>query len=113
VRRSCHAEKTENYVLTVATREARNANEPMVADLTESEFGGNLASVAVKMFPHSIYFKKFYKICAFNAICKDNAAINYITVQHKKGSLPSTLTGHTTLVRYHNNNFIRLIYHAQ
>jgi hypothetical protein len=35
-----------------------------------------------------------------NAICKDNSAINCITVQHKKCSLSSTLTGHTTLVYY-------------
>jgi hypothetical protein len=28
----------------------------------------------------------------------DNTAIKHITVQHKKGSFPSTLTGHTTLV---------------
>jgi hypothetical protein len=42
--------------------------------------------------------KTFYKCCAFNAIHKDNAEINCITVQHKKDSFPSTLTGHTTLV---------------
>jgi hypothetical protein len=40
-------------------------------------FGRNLASVAVKMFSHLIYFlKKFYKCCTFNAICRDNAATN-------------------------------------
>jgi hypothetical protein len=61
-------------------------------------FGRNLASVAVKMFSHWIYFqKKFYK-CTFNAICKDDAPINCMTVQHNKASLPSNLTGHTTLV---------------
>jgi hypothetical protein len=44
-------------------------------------FGRNLASVAVKMFSHSIYFEnKLYKSCAFSAICKDNAAINCITI---------------------------------
>jgi hypothetical protein len=48
-------------------------------------FGRNLASVVVKMFSHWIYFiKKFYKFCSLNAICKDNAAINCITFQHKK-----------------------------
>jgi hypothetical protein len=37
-------------------------------------FGRNLASVAVKMFSHFIYFtNKFYKVCTFSAICKDNA----------------------------------------
>jgi hypothetical protein len=55
-------------------------------------FGRNLASVTVKMFSHSIQFIKiFYKFCTFNAICKDNAVINFITVQHKKVSFPSTL----------------------
>jgi hypothetical protein len=40
-------------------------------------FGRNLVSVAVKMFSHLIYFiKKFDKLCTFNAIRKDNAAIN-------------------------------------
>jgi hypothetical protein len=46
------------------------------------EIGGNLETVAMSMFPHLIYFeKKFY---TFNVICKDNDAINYITVQHKE-----------------------------
>jgi hypothetical protein len=31
--------------------------------------------------------------CAFSAICKDNDAINCITVQHKEGSFLSTLSG--------------------
>jgi hypothetical protein len=58
------------------------------------EFGRNLASVAV-MFSHLIYFiQKFYECCNFNMICEDNAAINCITVQHKKVSFPSILTGH-------------------
>jgi hypothetical protein len=62
-------------------------------------FGRNLASVAVKMFSLLIYFiRTFYKFCTFNAICKDNAAINCITLQHNKGSFPSTLTGRTALV---------------
>jgi hypothetical protein len=38
-------------------------------------FGRNLAPVAVKMF----------SLCTLNAISKDNAAINCITVQNKKG----------------------------
>jgi hypothetical protein len=54
-------------------------------------FGRNLASVSVKIFSHLIYIiKKVYKCCTFNAICKDNAAINCTTFQHRKGSLPST-----------------------
>jgi hypothetical protein len=57
-------------------------------------FGSSLAPVAAKIFSHVIYFvKKFYKICAFNAILKDNAAINRITVQHRKGAFVSILTG--------------------
>jgi hypothetical protein len=47
-------------------------------------FGRNLASVAVKMFSHSMYFMKtFYKSCPWNAICKNNAKINCITVNTK------------------------------
>jgi hypothetical protein len=63
-------------------------------------FGRNLASIAVKMFSHSIYFvKKFYKFCNFNAICKDNAAINCITVQHtKKVRSGQLLTSNSPLV---------------
>jgi hypothetical protein len=39
----------------------------------------------LKMFSCLIYFmNKFYKCCTFNVICKDNAIINCITVQHKK-----------------------------
>jgi hypothetical protein len=56
----------------------------------------------VKIFSHLIYLiKKFYKVCTFNTICKYDAAINCITVQHKKLSSPSPLTGHTLL---NNNN---------
>jgi hypothetical protein len=62
-------------------------------------FGRNLASVAVKMFSHLIYFiKTFYNFCAFSVICKDNAAISCITVQHKKGFIRVNFDGHTTLV---------------
>jgi hypothetical protein len=49
-------------------------------------FGRSLTSVAVKMFPHLIYFeKKIYEWCTFNAICKDNAILKSIrpTVQRK------------------------------
>jgi hypothetical protein len=96
VRRSCD--------LTVVTLVARNANEAVVGSggspksgcrFYVGAFGRNLASVAVKMFSHLIYFiKKFYRFFTFDAICKDNAAINCI-VQHKKGSFPSTLTDQT------------------
>jgi hypothetical protein len=43
----------------------------------------------MKMFSHLLYFmKKFYKFYTFNVIFKDNAAINCITVQNKKGFIP-------------------------
>jgi hypothetical protein len=54
-----------------------------------SAFSRNLASAAVKMFSHLIYFQnRFYNLCAFNAICKDSAAVNCDTVQQEKGSFP-------------------------
>jgi hypothetical protein len=62
-------------------------------------FGRNLASVTVKMFSHLMYFiKKSCTLCTSSAVCKDNAAINCITLQQRKGSFLSTLTCHTTLV---------------
>jgi hypothetical protein len=53
-------------------------------------FGRNLASVAVKMFSHLIYFIKiFYKRCSSSAICKDDAAaINCITVLTQQRFIP-------------------------
>jgi hypothetical protein len=72
--------------------------------MSESAFGGSLDSggrfcvgasgrnsITVKMFSHLIhayFINKLYKFCSFNAICKDNAAINCITVQHKKSVIP-------------------------
>jgi hypothetical protein len=48
-------------------------------------FDKNVVSAAVKMFSYLIHFiKKCYKFCIVNAICKDSAAINCITVLHKK-----------------------------
>jgi hypothetical protein len=48
-------------------------------------FGRNPASVTVNMFSRlTSFIKKFYKSCTFNMIFKDNAAVNCITVQHKK-----------------------------
>jgi hypothetical protein len=41
-------------------------------------------------------FTHFYKFCTFNAICKDNAAISCITLQHKK--VLSTLRTRTEMV---------------
>lgn len=57
------------------------------------------SSVTVKILSHLIcVIRTFYKCRTFNAICKDHAAINFIAVGYKKGSFPSTLTGHTRLV---------------
>jgi hypothetical protein len=56
-------------------------------------FGRNVFSVAVKVFSHLIYFtKKFYNFRNLNAVFKDNAAINYFTVYHRKDLFPA---GHT------------------
>jgi hypothetical protein len=57
-------------------------------------FGRNLASVAVKMFPHLILlFKTIRKFCTLNVICKTNDII-CITVKHREGLFPSTFNGH-------------------
>jgi hypothetical protein len=48
-------------------------------------FGRNLALVAVKMFSRLIFFiKKFLKMFTLNAICKYNAAMNFLTELHKR-----------------------------
>jgi hypothetical protein len=44
-------------------------------------FDKNLASFALNVVSHLIYFMNtFYKFCIFNAIYKDNAAINCVAV---------------------------------
>jgi hypothetical protein len=54
-------------------------------------FERNLTSVVLKMCSYLIYFMKtFYKVCIFNPIWENNAAINHITVQHKKVSFALT-----------------------
>jgi hypothetical protein len=57
-----------------------------------------MTSVAVKIFSHLISFIKKFCKCTYNAIFKDNAAINCVTVHHKSGSIRSAFTGHTILV---------------
>jgi hypothetical protein len=53
----------------------------------------------MKIFSHFIYStQKCCKFSTFNTIFIDNAAINCITVYHKKGSCPSTLTGNIMLI---------------
>jgi hypothetical protein len=113
--------KKSRLILSLATLVARNANTAMVAPMVGSggvciwrEYGVwtmavgfvlvRLAGIWLqspwRCFHVLIYcIKTFHKCCTFNAICKDNAAINCISFRHKKkGSFPSTLTGHTTLV---------------
>jgi hypothetical protein len=102
-------------VTTLVAKNEKKSRWRLWWDMEESAFGGslesggrfcvsafdrNLVSVAVKMFSHLIYFiKKFYKFCNFNAFCKDNAAINCITIQHKEIFIPVNFDGsHTTLV---------------
>jgi hypothetical protein len=37
--------------------------------------------------------KKLYKFCTLNSICKDNAAIKLIILQHNKRSIPLNFDG--------------------
>jgi hypothetical protein len=62
-------------------------------------FGRNLSSVAVKMFSHLIYLRRDVINSVRSMRFAKTAAVNCITVQHKKCSFPSTLTGHTTPVQ--------------
>jgi hypothetical protein len=57
-------------------------------------FGRNLASVAMKMFPHKIYFMKKSELCTFNMICKDIAAVNCVTNQYNEISFSSAVKSH-------------------
>jgi hypothetical protein len=50
-----------------------------------SAFGGNLASVAVKMLSRVICIIRTFYIVRTFSVLKDNAAINCVSVQHKKG----------------------------
>jgi hypothetical protein len=62
------------------------------------------------VFIFNLLYIDFYKVCTFNAICKDNTAINGMTVQHTKFPFPSTWMGHTTLiVIIQLNSFITLL----
>jgi hypothetical protein len=68
-------------------------------------FGRSLASVAVKMFSHLIYFiKKFYKFCTLRFERQCCSKLYYW--KHKKGLYPSTLMGYTTLVSFIVRNSI-------
>jgi hypothetical protein len=98
----------------MATLAERNSNEATVAPMLEFRrvciwldsgvrrsvsycvFGRNLASVTVKIF---FTFHLVYKFCISSVTCKETSARNCITVQHKRGSFLSTLTGQTTLAK--------------
>lgn len=48
-------------------------------------FGKNLPPVAVKRFSHLIYYIQTFKtLSSLNTIFRENATINFITVQRKK-----------------------------
>jgi hypothetical protein len=92
----------------VATLVARNENEAMVVPMIGSggvcvwrESGARRSVLCWSVWQDSGFIRRedvfTFNLVEkkFNAICKDNAAINCITVQHRKVSFPSTLTGHT------------------
>jgi hypothetical protein len=91
--------------MMVVTRVARNANQAIVAPVVGSSslrlsrvwsqaVGFVLVRLAgIRCLEDVFTFKTFYKLCTFNAICKDTAAIYYITVQRRKDSFVSSLTG--------------------
>jgi hypothetical protein len=66
-------------------------NSVLMVPMVESAFGRRLEScpsVLCRCFwqesGFSLREEYFYKRYAFNAICIDNAATNYITLRHKK-----------------------------
>jgi hypothetical protein len=81
----------------VATLVARNANEAIVAPMVGS--GGDCVwhesgfSRRTDVFTLICSIKKFYKFSTFNAIFKDNAAINCVTVKHKQSFIPVNFDG--------------------
>jgi hypothetical protein len=112
------AKRQKLKVLTTATLAARNANEALVARMVGSggvcvwrESGVRRSVLCWCVWQESgfsrredvstinLLYKEIYKLCTFSAVCKNNAAINCITVQHEKSSFPSPLMGHTTLVK--------------
>jgi hypothetical protein len=84
---------------------ARNANEVVVGSggvcmwwasgcqFCVGPFGRNLALLAFVLvsFNNGVWSSQNGSRASF---CKDNAVINCVTLQHKKGSFSSTLTGH-------------------
>jgi hypothetical protein len=87
----------------VAALVARNANEVMVGSggvCVWRESGARWSVLCLYVWqesgfsrredvftfnlPFFFLFQKFNEFCTFNAICKDNAAINCVSVEHKK-----------------------------
>jgi hypothetical protein len=79
--------------MTLATLVARNANEAIVAPMVGSDAVCIWLEYGFRRYI-VVYQQLFNKFCTFSAICKYSAAINCITVQHRKVLFPSTLTGH-------------------
>jgi hypothetical protein len=50
------------------------------------------------VYTFDLVIEQFYKCYSFNAICKNNPAINCVAVQYRKGSFPPILKGHNTLL---------------
>jgi hypothetical protein len=72
-------------------------------DLAESAFGaspesGDRFCVGAFSSRHEDVFYVNLRYKNVSAICKDNASINFCTVQHRKGSFLSTSTSHATLI---------------
>jgi hypothetical protein len=103
----------------VATVVARNANDAMVGSggiCVRRESGVRRSVLCWCVWQEPGFSRRedvftFYALhgfCTFNVICKDNAAINCITVQHKRGSFRSTLKGYATLVSENKSHFLIL-----
>jgi hypothetical protein len=50
------------------------------------------------VFAFNLLCEKLYNYYTFNIICKDNRAVNFVSIQHKKDSVLSTFIGHSMLV---------------
>jgi hypothetical protein len=88
----------------VSTVVAGNASEAMVAPMVGSGGVWSQEVCCVLRFweesglsrrEEGFTFHLVFKFYTLNTICEGNAAINYITLQHKKSSFVSTWTGHT------------------
>jgi hypothetical protein len=77
-------------------------------------FGRNLASVALNMFSHLIYFINMFYLDIFYlyAIFKGNATVNRITAQPKRAHPhPTVLTAPVGFVRIHKLAILQMCPH--